>query len=82
MSEAPGKLDSAPRALAPREVAATLGVSKSFVYEEIAAGRLPHLRLGRRRIVIELSQLEEYLRLRRWGAVEAAGRCSRRAMNP
>ena len=69
---------SARVALAPREIAARLGVSKSFVYEQIATGCLPYVRLGVRRIVVELSELEEYLRLRRWGAVEAAQRCSSR----
>jgi len=28
-------------------VAATLGVSKDWIYAEVRAGRIPHLRLGR-----------------------------------
>ena len=63
-------------ALAPCQVAARLGVSKSSIYEQIAAGRLPYVRLGSRRIVVEVCQLEEYLRLRRWSAEEAAARSS------
>ena len=58
----------------PRELAARLGVSKSFIYDQITARRIPHVRLGARRIVIELEQLDEYLRLLRCSAEEAAAR--------
>ena len=58
--------------LSARAVAERLGVSKSFVYDEIKAGRLPHLRLGQRRYVIESEQLDHYLALRRVTAEEAA----------
>ncbi len=61
-------------ALTPRELASRLGISKSFIYEQIATGRLPHVRLGARRIVIELSQLDEFLELRRCSAEGAAAR--------
>ncbi len=78
MSNMSVEVGSGRLALAPRELAARLGVSKSFIYAEIAAGRLPHVRLGTGRILIELAQLEEYLRRRRWGAGDAAARSSRR----
>ena len=59
------------QALTPREVADRLGVSRSFIYEEIARGRLPHVRLGLRRIVIELRELDRFLALRRYTAEQA-----------
>jgi excisionase family DNA binding protein len=62
------------RGLNPRAVADLLGVSISFVYDEIKAGRMPHVRLGLRRIVVEADQLEEYLDLRRHSAEEAAAK--------
>ena len=58
--------------LTPREIATTLGVSRSFVYDEIAAGRLPHVRLGARRVLVERAEFLEFLKLRRWSAAEAA----------
>ena len=61
-----------PLALTPREVADRLGVSRSFIYEEIARGHLPHVRLGVRRIVIELAELDRFLALRRYTAEQAA----------
>ena len=60
--------------LTPQEVASTLGVSRSFVYDEIAAGRLPHVRLGARRVLVERAEFLEFLKLRRWSAAEAASR--------
>ena len=61
-------------AFSPVEVANLLNVSKSFVYDEIKAGRLPHVRIGARRIVIESDQLDRYLELRRYTAEQAAER--------
>ena len=71
-SEAPFK------ALSSRQVARLLGVSRSFVYDEIKAGRLPHVRIGQRRIVIEQRELDRYLRLRRLDAETAAARWQER----
>lgn len=76
MMRSPNKLiEPSGHALSPREVAELLGVSRSFVYDQIAAGRLPHLRVGARRIVIEREQLERFLALQRHTANAAAAMC-------
>ena len=64
--------------LSPRRVARLLGVSHTFVYDAIAAGTIPHVRIGPRRFVIERSELERFLALRRHTAEEAALRASAR----
>jgi excisionase family DNA binding protein len=48
------------RAYGIREVAESMGVSVGFVRLEIARGRLPSVRLGRRRL-IAASALDEYI---------------------
>jgi excisionase family DNA binding protein len=40
------------------EAAELLGISRTLAYELVASGELPHLRLGRRRIVIPWKALE------------------------
>ncbi len=60
--------------LSPSRVAELLGVSRTFVYDAIAAGTLPYARIGARRFVIERSELERFLTLRRHSAEEAARR--------
>ena len=40
-------VDSASRLLAAEDVANYLGVRTDWVYREVRAGRLPHIRLGR-----------------------------------
>lgn len=42
------------------EVARTLGISRSFAYELVAAGELPSIRLGRR-VVVPRRRLETFL---------------------
>ena len=55
------------RALSVAEVAAKLGCSRSHVYHLLGTGKLPHLRLERRRVVTS-EQLARYL-----NSVEVAG---------
>ena len=43
------------------EAAGRLGIGRSRLYDELAAGRLASLRVGRRRLVSE-GQLAEYIR--------------------
>jgi excisionase family DNA binding protein len=59
------------RYLSAREVARQLGVSSSWLYEEIARKRFPHTRLGPRRVGIDPDELAEFLRLRGVSAGEA-----------
>ncbi len=73
MSNLPSEPRS-PLAITPREVAERLGLSRSAIYELIAKGRLPHVRVGSR-ILVELAELEEFLALRRVTARQAAERC-------
>jgi excisionase family DNA binding protein len=40
------------------EAAELLGISRTLAYELVGRGELPHLRLGRRRIVVPLKALE------------------------
>jgi excisionase family DNA binding protein len=60
----PAEAEPAPRprrgALSVTEAAEALGISRSYAYELIHAGTLPHLRLGRR-IVIPISALDKML---------------------
>ena len=74
--------DTPIQGLSPRKVAESLGVSPSFVYAEIKAGRMPHVRLGARRIIVEVSQLDAYLALRRWSARAAAAQCATSRAEP
>jgi excisionase family DNA binding protein len=48
------------RLLSVDEVAATLGLGRSVIYGEIAAGRLRSFRVGRRRL-ISASAIAEYI---------------------
>jgi excisionase family DNA binding protein len=43
------------------DLATELGVSRAVAYREIRAGRIPHLRLGRR-IVLSRAAIAEWLR--------------------
>ena len=45
----------------PREAAKILGLSKNLMYSEIAAGHIPSIRLGDRKILIPKVQLEQWL---------------------
>jgi excisionase family DNA binding protein len=51
---------STPRAMSVVEAAEQLGLSRSSLYTLIADGRLPTLRIGRRRLVLS-SAIEEFL---------------------
>jgi len=51
------------------EVAGLLRVRKSYVYELVAQGRLPAIRLSARRIRIPHDALEEFVRQERVRAV-------------
>lgn len=44
------------------EVAEILGVGKTLVYTEISNGKLPAIRLGRRRLVVPRWAVEDLLR--------------------
>lgn len=56
-----GKVEVLPRMLVSvTEAARTLGVSRSFAYELVAAGVLRSIRLGRR-ILIPVSALEDLI---------------------
>jgi excisionase family DNA binding protein len=46
------------------DVCAWFQVQPPWVYDEVEAGRLPHLRLGRRHLRFERAQLREYLKTR------------------
>ena len=59
------------------EVAEQLGCSASLVYREISCGRLPHVRLTGKRVVIEQAELDRFLALRRVTAEEAADKALR-----
>ena len=48
----------------PTEIAELYGFSKTLIYSEISAGRIPHVRIGGR-IIIELDQWDRYLARRR-----------------
>lgn len=41
--------------------AQVLNVSKSFLYKEVAAGTIPSIRLGKRRVLIPASVIENLL---------------------
>ena len=43
------------------EVCAWFKVSKDWVYDEVEAGRLPHVRLGRRHLRFRRSDLDWYI---------------------
>lgn len=43
------------------EAARALGCSKSLVYDLVKAGKLPHVHLSTKRVVIPRSLLERYL---------------------
>ena len=49
-----------PLVLEVRDVAERLHLSRSFVYELIAAGELPSIRLGRR-VLVPASRLAEFV---------------------
>jgi excisionase family DNA binding protein len=44
------------------EVAEILGVGKTLIYSEIANGKLPAIRLGRRRLIVPRWAVEDLLR--------------------
>jgi excisionase family DNA binding protein len=46
------------------DVCAWFAVSKAWVYDEVEAGRLPYIRLGRKHLRFDRAQLEEYLQAR------------------
>jgi excisionase family DNA binding protein len=56
MMESPGKL-----VYSPHEVAKLLGLSKNLLYQEIACGHIPSIRLSDRKIIIPRVQLEAWL---------------------
>lgn len=63
--------------LSVSETARLLGVSRSLVYKEAAAGRLPHRRFGRgrqSRVLINRYDLECYLAVDRCSVDEAAAK--------
>lgn len=43
------------------EVAADLGVSKDWIYAEVRAGRIPHVRLGRN-VRFRAASIDEWIR--------------------
>ena len=49
-----------------------LRVSKSLLYAEIRADRIPHRRVSERRVVIPRRELEDYVARRRCSVEEAA----------
>ena len=57
----------------PTEIAELYGFSKTLIYSEISAGRLPHIRIGGR-IIIELGEWNRYLAKRRVTADQAVSR--------
>ena len=61
------------RGFKPTEIAELYGFSKTLIYSEISAGRLPHVRIGGR-IIIELDEWNQYLAKRRVTADQAVSR--------
>ena len=55
------------RFLSVKEVAESLGMSIFTIHRYVTAGRLPSVRMGRRRLIPE-AELEELLRRSRQGA--------------
>lgn len=49
-----------PLAYSPRDAAHVAGISRAFLYEEIAAGKLACRKLGRRTLILR-DELERYL---------------------
>jgi excisionase family DNA binding protein len=60
-----------------REVAEQLGCSQALVYREIQSGRMPHIRLTEKRVVVDQEELEKFLNLRRVSAEQAASKAAR-----
>jgi excisionase family DNA binding protein len=54
------------------EAAERLGVSRWLAYRLIAAGHLPHVRLGERRIVVPDQALDEWMHRRATESVREA----------
>ena len=55
------------------EEGARLGVSKGWLYQEVRAGRFPHVRLGSR-ILLDVADVDQFLRLREVTVEEAMRR--------
>jgi excisionase family DNA binding protein len=47
------------------DVCALFKVTKDWVYDEVEAGRLPHVKLGRKHLRFRRTELENYLALHR-----------------
>ena len=60
------------RTLSRPEAATYLGVSETTLYRLSAAGRLPFVRVGDRRLVYRLEDLDQYLRANLQQAASAA----------
>lgn len=59
----PHELRSAESLYTPEEAASVLGKSRTFVYDEINAGRLRSVKVGRSRRIVA-SDLSDYIRSR------------------
>jgi len=44
-------MDSEKKVLTPADVAQTLGVNRKTVYDELKAGRIPHVKMGDKYII-------------------------------
>lgn len=65
-----GRLTEARDVLSVREVQQILGIGRNATYELIASGRLPAVRVTRRRIVVTKASLEAFLGLASNGRVQ------------
>lgn len=62
--ETPPTSEAQPLVVSVRRAAQLLGVSKNFAYRACASGQIPCVRIGGR-ILVPISALEEFLRVKR-----------------
>jgi excisionase family DNA binding protein len=67
------KFESASRLLEAEDVADYLGMRTDWVYREVRAGRLPHIRLGRA-VRFRRESIEAWLESNERGALRSRGR--------
>jgi excisionase family DNA binding protein len=67
------KLESASRLLEAEDVADYLGMRTDWVYREVRAGRLPHIRLGRA-VRFRRQSIEAWLESTERGSLRSRGR--------
>jgi len=64
-------MDEVETLLTKEDICRILGVRESWLDAEIAAGRMPHIRLGKKKMVrFRPSHLEKYLDTREVGAAQ------------